>query len=295
MTGCMARKWGAFFTGTMAITVSWLCTSSAASNSWLVTCGPATPTGPGTLGPCWRCWSKRSVSTGPGCGSCYGPTVAFAAGRCSSWCERHGVHYVVGLAKNKRLNVLSAPLQADAQAQHQKSKEKVRLFGQFAYKAGRVGIASGGSSPKPSTAPMGLAPRYLVTSLEGEPEGLYDEVYCARGEVENRIKEQQLDLFSDRTSCHEWWRESVPTFVVVLCLRALRDAPAHRSGRHRTGTGEKPGRFACSCAKVGAVVVRNTRRVRLWFKVGFPLTGPVSPLPGLLLRLGPCGAGPDTE
>jgi hypothetical protein len=51
------------------------------------------------------------------------------------WCERHSVDYLVGLAKNRRLNVLSAPLQAEAEAQHQATQEKVRLFGQFEYKA----------------------------------------------------------------------------------------------------------------------------------------------------------------
>jgi hypothetical protein len=50
----------------------------------------------------------------------------------------------------------------------------------------------------------GENPRFVVTSLEGDAQQLYDEVYCARGEMENRIKEQQLGLFSDRTSCHGW-------------------------------------------------------------------------------------------
>ncbi len=48
----------------------------------------------------------------------------------------------------------------------------------------------------------GASPRYVVTSLKGAPQWLYDRVYCARGDKENRIKEQQLDLFADRTSCH---------------------------------------------------------------------------------------------
>ncbi len=51
---------------------------------------------------------------------------------------------------------------------------------------------------------QGINPLYVVTNLEGEPQALYDTLYCARGEIESRIKEQQLDLFADRTSCHRW-------------------------------------------------------------------------------------------
>src|SRR6202051_1698781 len=51
----------------------------------------------------------------------------------------------------------------------------------------------------------GSNPRFVVTNLETGAQTLYDDVYCARGEMENRIKEQQLGLFADRTSCHDWW------------------------------------------------------------------------------------------
>ncbi|WP_410526044.1 transposase [Rickettsia endosymbiont of Polydrusus tereticollis] len=52
---------------------------------------------------------------------------------------------------------------------------------------------------------LGENPRYIVTNLSDKPEDLYDKVYCGRGDMENRIKEQQLELFADRTSCHRWW------------------------------------------------------------------------------------------
>ncbi len=58
---------------------------------------------------------------------------------------------------------------------------------------------------KAEHGPKGSNPRYVVTNLAGEAQELYDQVYCARGEMENRIKEQQLGLFADRTSCHAWW------------------------------------------------------------------------------------------
>lgn len=51
----------------------------------------------------------------------------------------------------------------------------------------------------------GSDPRYVVTNFDGEAQALYEKLYCARGDMENRIKEQQLDLFADRTSCQRWW------------------------------------------------------------------------------------------
>jgi hypothetical protein len=166
------------------------------------------------------------------------------------WCERHQVDYVVGLAKNARLDALSAPLQAQAEAQHQETKEKVRLFGAFDYQAHtwdrpRRVIA------KAEHNAHGPNPRYLVTSLAGEPQSLYDERYCARGEVENRIKEQQLALFSDRTSSHEWWREPVSAFALLLCLRAFRDAARPGAGGHRVGPGPSGHHPARNCLRSG--------------------------------------------
>jgi hypothetical protein len=198
----------------------------------------------------------------------------------------------VGLAKNKRLNTLSAKLQADAEAQYKATQEKVRLFGAFQYKA-HTWDRQRRIIVKAEHNAHGANPRYLVTNREGEPQGLYEQDYCARGEMENRIKEQQLDLFSDRTSCHEWWPNqfrvllSAFAYVLVETLRRIGLAGTELA-RAQAGT------IRLKLLKLGAVVVRNTRRVRLWFKVGLPLASRLSPLCGLLLRLRQCGAGPGT-
>ena len=74
---------------------------------------------------------------------------------------------------------------------------------------------------------QGSNPRFVVTNLEGDAQVLYDEVYCARGEMENRIKEQQLGLFADRTSCHRWWANqfrlllSSCAYVLLEAIRRL--------------------------------------------------------------------------
>lgn len=124
----------------------------------------------------------------------------FCRWRLLRWCDKHGVNYIFGLAKNERLNALSSPLGGQAEAAYQASGEKQRLFCELQYAAGswdreRRVIAKAEHTAK------GANPRYVVTNLVGEPQALYDQVYCARGEMENRIKEQQLCLFADRTSC----------------------------------------------------------------------------------------------
>ena len=185
------------------------------------------------------------------------------------WCERHAVDYLVGVAKNKRLNALAAPLQAEAAAQHQATKEKVRLFGAFQYKA-HTWDRKRRIIAKAEHNAHGANPRYLVTSLPGEPQGLYDEGYCARGEVENRIKEQQLDLFSDRTSCHAWWPNQFRLLLASLAYVLLETL--RRLGLAGTELAcAQAGTIRLKLLKIGAVVVRNTRRVRLWFSSAFPL------------------------
>ncbi len=98
---------------------------------------------------------------------------------------------------------------------------------------------------------------------------LYDQVYCARGEMENRIKEQQLDLFADRTSCHRWWpnqfRLLMSSFAYVLLetLRRLGLADTELS-RAYVGT------IRLRLLKIGAVILRNTRRIRFLLASAHP-------------------------
>jgi hypothetical protein len=185
------------------------------------------------------------------------------------WCERHGVDYLVGVGKNTRLTASSAELQVQAEAQYQQQGEKVRLFGEFQYKAHtwdrerRIIVKAEHNAHGPNL-------RYLVTGLESSAQDLYEVTYCARGEMENHIKAQQLDLFSDRTSCHDWWANqfrmllSAGAYVLMEALRRLGLAGTELA-RAQVGT------IRLKLLKVGTVVVRNTRRVRLWFSSAFPL------------------------
>ena len=184
------------------------------------------------------------------------------------WCDWARVDYVIGLAKNARLQALSETLLTEARETFAATGEKQRRFGWIEYAAGtwpraRRVIAKAEHTDK------GENPRYVVTSLEGEAQEIYDQVYCARGEMENRIKEQQLGLFSDRTSCHSWWANQ---FRVLLSAAAYVLMETIR----RTGlVGTELARaqvttIRLKLLKIGTVIVRNTRRIRLLFSSAYP-------------------------
>jgi hypothetical protein len=192
----------------------------------------------------------------------------FCRWRMLRWCEEHGVGYVIGLAKNERVLALAQPLMARAQAQYESSQDKQRVFGEVRYGAAtwdrprRVIV-------KAEHTEKGSNPRFVVTNLESEPQALYDEGYCPRGEMENRIKEQQLGLFSDRTSCHDWWANQF-RLLLSSCAYVLLEA-IRRLGLAGTELARaQAGTIRLKLLKIGAVVLRNTRRVRLLLSSSYP-------------------------
>jgi len=192
----------------------------------------------------------------------------FCRWRMLRWCERQQVGYIVGLAKNSRLNALDASLREDAAKQYEETKEKQRLFSEIRY-AAQTWDQDRRVLVKAEHHEQGSNPRYVVTNLKGTPQELYDEMYCARGEMENRIKEQQLDLFADRTSCHRWWANQfrlLLSSLAYLLLEAIR-----RLGLHGTELARaQGGMIRLKLLKIGAVIVRNTRRIVFHLASGCP-------------------------
>ncbi len=192
----------------------------------------------------------------------------FCRRRLLRWCEEHQVAYVVGLAKNPRVLGLARSFIEQAQADFNTQPQKQRHFGEVKYRAEswnqerRVLV-------KAEHTDKGSNPRFVVTNLTGEAQKLYDELYCARGEMENRIKEQQLGLFADRTSCHGWWANqfrlllSSGAYVLLERLRALALAGTELA-RAQVST------IRLKLLKIGAVVLRNTRKVRLLWSSSYP-------------------------
>ena len=131
----------------------------------------------------------------------------------------------------------------------------------------------------------GANPRYIVTNLEGEAQELYETLYCQRGDMENRIKEQQLDLFADRTSCHKWWPNQFRLLLSSLAytlLETIRRVALKGTGMARA----QAGTIRLKLLKIGAVILRNTQRVR--FHLG-------SACPDKALFMPPPPSNPDSR
>ena len=139
------------------------------------------------------------------------PTVAITvrgdSGFCRdallNWCEAHQVDYLIGVAKNDRLKAQLAPAMVQARAQCQASGQPARVFADFGYRTRKSWSRERRVVGKAEHLPAGPNPRFVVTSLPADrvpAQPLYEDLYCARGDMENRIKEQQLALFADRTS-----------------------------------------------------------------------------------------------
>lgn len=127
----------------------------------------------------------------------------FAREDLMAWCEANDVDYVLGLARNSRLTKHIEQALAEARTDHLATGEPARRFREFMYKTLKSWSCERRVIAKAEHLQKGANPRFIVTSLKPgshNPRTLYEEIYCARGEMENRIKECQLDLFADRTS-----------------------------------------------------------------------------------------------
>jgi hypothetical protein len=110
---------------------------------------------------------------------------------------------------------------------------------------------------------------YIVTNIEGDPQQLYDKLYCKRGDMENRIKEQQLDLFADRTSCHHWWANQFRLLLASLAYTLL-ESIRRLALRGTELAKAQCGTIRLKLLKVGAVIIKNTRRIRFLLSSAYP-------------------------
>jgi hypothetical protein len=127
----------------------------------------------------------------------------FAREELMQWCEEHQVDYIFGLARNSRLEAEVRGELAEAEAQSRASGKPVRVFKDFTYQTRESWSRARRVVGKAEYLTDKANPRFVVSSYSTERMAaapLYEELYCARGDMENRIKEQQLGLFADRTS-----------------------------------------------------------------------------------------------
>jgi hypothetical protein len=231
---------------------------------------------------------KRFRQVWPGVKIIFRADSGFCRWKMLRWCERHGVSYIVGLAKNTRLTAMAQPYMEQArQRVEQTAREKAaadnatdvgdaaRIFADIHYAAHTWDIqrrvivkaeylsGRGAADPKCNF-------RFVVTNIEGDGQFLYEQFYCKRGEAENRIKEQQLGLFADRTSCHDFeanqFRVLLSSAAYVLLQHLRQNALAGTElANAQVST------LRIKLLKIGGLIKRTARRIVLHLAGGYPM------------------------
>jgi hypothetical protein len=196
----------------------------------------------------------------------------FAREALMAWCEAHGVDYLFGLAKNQRLNRAIGAELAAAKAESETTGKPARRFKDLTWSTRRSWSRQRRVLAKAEWTQGEANPRFIVTSLteaDGDGRRLYEDVYCIRGEMENRIKECQLDLFADRTSSATMranqlrlWFASM-AYVLLDSLRRL-GLQATELANATCGTIRR------KLFKIGALVTISVRRIKLAMASGCP-------------------------
>jgi hypothetical protein len=198
--------------------------------------------------------------------------AGFAREGLMTWCENNRVDFLFGLARNSRLvGEIAAELAAAAELS-QRTGQPARRFKDFAWRTRDSWSCERRVIAKAEWTKGEPNPRFIVTSLtreEHQARHLYEKLYCARGEMENRIKECQLDLYSDRTSTHTMranqlrlWFASI-AYVLVCALRRIGLA-------HTQFAKASCGTIRLRLLKIGALVGTSVRRIKLAMPSAFP-------------------------
>lgn len=193
----------------------------------------------------------------------------FCRQRLLRYCERSNVGYVVGVARNKRLERLVVPQEAERRKSWEQQQIKQRSVGEIRYAADSWNRERR-LITRLEYGAQGNNPRFVVTNLSWDASRLYDVFYCARGEAENRIKEAQLDLFGTRASCRKFAANQLRLLFAALAytlMERLRALALVGTELERACAAT----IRVKLLKIGATVVRNTRRVRLMFTSHYPL------------------------
>ena len=182
-----------------------------------------------------------------------------------AWCESQQVGYVFGLARNERLISAIADELAAAQAESLARGGPARRFADFTWRTLDSWSRKRRVVAKAEHLPKGANPRFVVTSLsvsEIDARTLYEDLYCARGQVENRIKEQQLDLFADRTSAATMRTNQLRLWFASFAY-VLLDALRRIGLRHTQFATATCGTVRLKLLKIGAQVRKSVRRIKV--------------------------------
>jgi hypothetical protein len=190
-----------------------------------------------------------------------------------AWCEANHVDYLFGLAQNKRLLKIVGKEQHQAQALFTQTQQPARVFKDFLYQTRKSWSRSRRVVGKAEHLARGANPRFVVTSLsttEFDDRTLYEQEYCARGDMENRIKEQKTFLFAARTSCATMRANQVRLLLSTMAyvvLRALRQFGLQQTEMARAQSDT----LRLKLLKIGAVIRISVRRVYVSLSEAYPL------------------------
>jgi hypothetical protein len=196
----------------------------------------------------------------------------FARDALMTWCEANGIDFIFGLAKNVRLNRAIGAELVEAREESRTTGRPARRFKELTWSTRKSWSGARRVIGKAEWTQGEANPRFIVTSLtaaDGDGRCLYEDIYCARGEMENRIKECQMDLFADRTSTGTMmanqlrlWFASM-AYVLVDSLRRI-GLPATDLADATCGTIRR------KLFKIGALVTISVRRIKLAMASGCP-------------------------
>jgi len=196
----------------------------------------------------------------------------FCRDRIMTWCEGRQIDYVFGLAKNERLKAMLTAELEQARQLYEDTRKAARVFKDFRYETRESWSRERRVVAKAEHLDKGANPRFVVTSMDLQVidgQTLYERLYCARGEMENRIKEQQLWLFADRMSAGRIRANQLRLYfssIAYVLMQALR-----RLGLQGTEmAAAQCNTIRLKLFKVGAQVKVTVRKVWVSLAGGYP-------------------------
>lgn len=185
-----------------------------------------------------------------------------------TYCDRNDIKYIVGISRNDRLLAEAGALIEQARERFEQTGQKQRLFAGFDYAALtwsrlRWVVAKAEYSAK------GSNPRFVITNIVGDAQKLYDQRYCARGEMENRIKEQFM-LFADRTSAQRWWTNQWRMLLSALAYTLL-EAYRRICLKNTAMARAQCETIRIKLVKIGAIIIKRASVIRLHLSASHPM------------------------
>lgn len=188
-----------------------------------------------------------------------------------AWCEQNHVDYLFGMAVNKRLRKIIGRQLHEAKIQHQASGKPARVFAEFLYQTRKIWSQARRVVAKAEYLEKGENPRFVVTSLgteQGAARNLYEKFYCARGEMENRIKEQMC-LFADRLSTDEMKGNQLRLYFSALAY-TLVEALRRLALKGTEWAQARVDTIRLRLFKIGTLVRISVRRIVLEMSSAYP-------------------------